>query len=92
MKPSKVLSPCLQILGTYRKVKSKNSDLFYNVKLQEQTIHILHDSNKEYRKKYKTTFIKQAKEILDIPNPISIAYTIKKNIELQTEEICFDRS
>ena len=61
------------------------------MKLKEQTIHILHDSNKEYREKYKTTFTKQAKEIPDIPNPKSIPYTIKENIELQMEEICFER-
>ena len=83
-------SPCLQIL-TNIKAKAKNNDSFYNVKLTEQTIHILHDSNKEYREKYKTTFTKQAKEILDIPNPKSIACTIKVNNELQMEETCFER-
>ena len=61
------------------------------MKLKKQTIYILHDSNKEYRQKYKVTFKKQAKETLDIPNPKSIACTIKENIELQMEEICFER-
>ena len=41
-------------------------------------------------KEYKTTFTKQAKEILDISDPKSIARTIKENIELQIE-ICFKR-
>ena len=41
-------------------------------------------------KEYKTTFTKQAKEILDIPNPKSVAHTIKENIELQIK-ICFER-
>ena len=41
-------------------------------------------------KEYKITFTRQAKEILDIPNPKSIAHTIKESIELQTE-ICFER-
>ena len=58
---------------------------------QEQTIYILHGPNKEYREKYKRTFTKQAKEILNNPNPNSIACTIKENIELQMEEICFEK-
>ena len=33
------------------------------MKITEQTINILHDLNKEYRKKCKTTFTKTAKEI-----------------------------
>ena len=35
--------------------------------------------------------VKQAKEVLGIPNPKSTAYTIKENIELQMEETCFER-
>ena len=41
-------------------------------------------------KEYKITFTKQAKEILDIPNPKSTARTINENIELQID-ICFER-
>ena len=88
-------SPCLQILNIiYVKYKSqgkKINGLFYNVKFKEQTIHILHDSNKEYSEKCKATFTKQVKEILDIPNPQSTACSIKENIELQIEEICLER-
>ena len=82
---------CLQILATNIKVKAKSSGLLYNKKFRKQTIHILHDSNNQYREKYKTTFTKQPKEILDIPNPKSIACTIEENTELQMEEICFER-
>ena len=64
------------------KGKVKNSGFFHNVNLKEQTIHILHGSNKEYREKYKTTFTKQVTEIFDILNAKSIACTIKENIEL----------
>ena len=39
----------------------------------------------------KIIFTKQAKEILDIPNRKSFACTIKENVELQMEEICFER-
>ena len=84
-----MLSPCLQNLKK-EKSRQKNSDLFYNLKLKKQTIHILHDLNKEYPEKYKTTLTKQPKEILHIPNLKSIAYTIKENIELQME-ISFKR-
>ena len=80
-------SLCLQILGTNLKVKAKTSGLLYHLKRKEQTIHILHDSNKGYLEKYKKTFTEQAKEILDIPNPRSIVCTSKVNIELQTEKI-----
>ena len=52
-------SPCLE----------KDSGFFYNMKLKEQTLHILHVSNKEYREKWKATFTKQVQEILHIPNP-----------------------
>ena len=73
------------------KVKAKNKGLFDIVKLKEQTKDILNDLNKEYCEKYKTTFTKQAKEILGIAIPKSIAHTIKENIELQMEETCFER-
>lgn len=63
------------------KVKAKNKGLFDNVKLKEQTKDILNDLNKEYCKKYKTTFTKQAKEILGIPIPKLIVHTIKENTE-----------
>ena len=72
-------------------MKVKNSGFFDNVKLNEQTIHILQGSNKEYRKKYKTTFTKLAKQIFDIRNPNLITCTIKENMELQMQEICFQR-
>ena len=65
--------------------------MLYNVKLKEQTIHIMHDLNKEYREIHKTTFTKQDKEILGIPNPKLIACVIKKNIELQMEETRFQK-
>ena len=78
----------LQIL-TNVKVK-ENSGWFYNVKLKKQTIHISHDSSNEYRKKFRTTFTKQAKEILDISNPNSVALAIKEKIKLLIE-ICFER-
>ena len=78
-------------LSSKYKVKAKNKGLFDNVKLKEQTNEILNDLNKDYRKKYKTTFTKQAKEILGIPNPKPIAHTIKENIELQMEETFYER-
>ena len=84
-----VLSLFTNLSNKY-KVKAKTSGLFYNVKLKKQTVHILHDSNKEYCKICKTTFSKQGKEILGIPNPELIACTIKENIELQTEDTCFE--
>ena len=65
----KVPSQCLQIRATDNEVKAKNKGLFDNVKLKEQTNDILNDLNKDYREKYKTTFTKQAKEILSIPFP-----------------------
>ena len=71
------------------KEKVKNSGFFHNVKLKEQTTHILHGSNKEYHERYKTTFTKQATEIFDILDVKSIVCTIKGNIELQMEDICF---
>ena len=74
-------------LNKYKSRGKKDRGLFYNVKLKEQTIHILHDSKKEYCKEYKTNFAKQAKEILDIPNPKSVACTIKEDIELEMEDI-----
>ena len=77
--------PCLQILTTNIKVKAKKSGFLYNVKFTEQTIHILHDSNNEYREKCKTTFTKQAKEILDTPNPKLIACTIKENTDCKSK-------
>ena len=79
-------SPRLQIL-TNIKVKA-NSCLFYNVKLKIQAIQMIQTMSTT--KEYKTTFTKQAKEILDISDPKSIARTIKENIELQIE-ICFKR-
>ena len=79
-------SPRLQIL-TNIKVKA-NSSLFYNVKLKIQVIQMIQTMSTT--KEYKTTFTKQAKEILDISDPKSIARTIKENIELQIE-ICFKR-
>ena len=79
-------SPRLQIL-TNIKVKA-NSSLFYNVKLKIQAIQMIQTMSTT--KEYKTTFTKQAKEILDISDPKSIARTIKENIELQIE-ICFKR-
>ena len=84
----KVPSQCLQIRAKC-KVKAKNKGLFDNVKLKEQTNDILNDLNKDYREKYKTTFTKQAKEIRGIPNPKSIAHTIKENIKFKMEETCF---
>ena len=84
-------SQCLQIKAANINSKQKNRGLFDNVKRKEQTKDILNDLNKEYREKYKTTFTKQAKEILGIPNPKSIANTIKENIELQMDETCFER-
>ena len=41
-------SPCLQILNKYKSQGKKINGLFYNMKLKEQTIHILHDSKNEY--------------------------------------------
>ena len=38
-------------------------------------------------KEYKTTFTKQAKEILDISDPKSIARTIKENIEFANRDL-----
>ena len=73
------------------KVKAKNEGLFDNFKLKEQTNNILNDLNKDYPKKWKATFTKQAKEIFSIPNPKLIAHTIKENIELQMDEPCFER-
>ena len=51
----------------------------------------MHDSKKKKSIYQKTTFTKQAKEMLDISNRKSIACAIKENVELQMEEICFER-
>ena len=54
-----VICTFLQILTTNLKVKAKSSSLFYyNVKLTEQTIHILHLWIKEYHKKIQDNFCK----------------------------------
>ena len=59
------------------------------MKRKEQTIHVMHDFKK--KSTWKTTFAKHAKEILGVPNPKSIACIIKKNVESQMEEMCFER-
>ena len=54
------------------KVKVKNGDFFYNVKLEEQTIH-----EKRVPWKIQDNFYKTSQEIFDIANAKSIACTVK---------------
>ena len=59
--------------------------------MQEKTKEIINDLNRDYRKNYRTTFTKQFKETLDLPDVKSIAKSVKENIEDIWEETCVER-
>ena len=56
--------------------------------LQDKTKVILNELNQNYRKSYRTTFIKQ---VLQMPKPRGIAKSIKRDIESQWAETCLER-
>ena len=59
--------------------------------LQDKTKVILNELNQNYRKNYRTTFIKQVKQVLEMPKPQGIAKSIKRDIENQWAETCVER-
>ena len=59
--------------------------------LQDKTKVILNELNQNYRKNYRTTFIKQVKQVLQMPKPRGIAKSIKRDIENQWAETCLER-
>ena len=59
--------------------------------LQDKTKVILNELNQNYRKNYRTTFIKQVKQVLEMPKPRGIAKSIKRDIENQWAETCVER-
>ena len=56
--------------------------------LQDKTKVILNELNQNYRKNYRTTFIKQVKQVLEMPKPRGIAKSIKREIENQWAKTC----
>ena len=59
--------------------------------LQEKTREIINNLNRDYRKNYRTTFTKQSKETLDLPDVKSTAKSVKENIEDIWEETYVER-
>ena len=73
------------------KQKAKKNGLVEAAVLKEKTKEIINNLNWDYRKNYCTTFTKQFKETLDLPDVINIAKSVKENIEDIWEETCVER-
>ena len=59
--------------------------------LKHRTTDLLHNLNKEYRVKYKSTFTEEVKKILHTRDPRKIASSIKKDVDSQLQDTCFKR-
>ena len=73
------------------KQKAKKNGLVEAAVLKEKTKEIINNLNWDYRKNYCTTFTKQFKETLDLPDVKNIAKSVKENIEDIWEETCVER-
>ena len=73
------------------KQKAKKNTLVKTAVLPEKNEEIINNFNQDYRKNYRTTFTKQFKETLDLPDVKSIAKSVKENIEDIWEETCVER-
>ena len=73
------------------KQKAKKNGLVEAAILKEKTKEKIYNLNRDYRKNYRTTFTKQFKETLDLPDVKIIAKSVKENIEDICEETCVER-
>ena len=73
------------------KQKAKKNGLVEAAILKEKTKEKIYNLNRDYRKNYRTTFTKQFKETLDLPDVKNIAKSVKENIEDICEETCVER-
>ena len=73
------------------KQKAKKNGLVEAAILKEKTKEKIYNLNRDYRKNYRTTFTKQFKETLDLPDVKNIAKSVKENIEDIWEETCVER-
>ena len=69
------------VRGFLQQAKTKKLGLVKRNVLQDKTKAILNELNQNYLKNYRTTFTKQVKEVLEMPKPLEIANSIKREIE-----------
>ena len=81
----------IPIKNNKHKQKANENGLVEAAVLKEKTKEIINNLNRDYRKNYRTTFTKQFKKTLGLPDVKNIAKSVKENIEDIWEETCVER-